>query len=209
VDAQPESAPEGELGLIARWSITSIEFEKIVVACIVAPAYWACIKGIEWTLGYDSWSHSEFFNFFHVRLLKEDAEDGVKERWFTTGPFENCVLIIVSTLENGTIGSAKLVIDRIWMREHMIMVLDLAKSFIATFTPPPDKGHYDRLCELLPRVTDPSFVSSIEQQDESRMLLAFIGFQESAEKITDFAVLRIENLVRGDKMYLELAFDFG
>jgi hypothetical protein len=209
VAAQPESPPGGALGHIDRWSVTSAELASVIVASMLRPADWARLREINFNIYYDQWKDSDFFKFFHIRMLDEKTDGSITQRTFTAGPFKGPVTLVVRSIGNGQICSAKLSMEKNWFVQHILMALDLSRSFVLAFSPPPDRACYSELCESMSKFTDPSVHDSVSQQKYSLALQAFIGMREKGDIITDFATLWIANTVQEEQAFLELGFELA
>jgi hypothetical protein len=201
VDAQPEGG---------SWSVTSQELERVIFASYIFPTQWARLNGVDFDLIYDRWEASEFYRFFHLKLIDERAEKGRKWRSFTAGPFKDNVSIVVECTNNGKIASSKLVLDQDWAAGNLMLAIDVAKSFVLAFAPSPDQAIFAEISRALWQLKNPDFIKALPRvlSDDPaiRCVQAFIGGIESVDVQTDFALLSVKNKKSETTNSVELAF---
>jgi len=153
VDAQPEDG---------RWSVTSEELERVIFASYIFPTQWARLNGVSFDLTYDRWQASEFYRFFHLKLVDEHAEKGSKRRSFTAGPFKDNVSVVVECATNdGKIVSSRLVLAQDWAAANLMLAIDIAKSFVLSFAPLPDRNIFAEISRALWQLKDAGFVKDL------------------------------------------------
>lgn len=187
VDAQSE----GKL-----WSVTAPELERVVFAAFAFPHQWARAQKQDIDLLYDAWTKSEFFKFFHLRRLDERMEGEYAVRVFAPVAFTDTVAILVGCLDTGRIKHASLQLHTSWLIDNFPLALDLAKSFVTCFAPPPDRATYAEISEVLWSLRDPRNLMKIkdanpDESDAIRCVHALLGALESADVSTDLATLTV------------------
>lgn len=187
VDAQPEGK---------RWSVTRQELERVAFSAFVFPSDWARVQGQDFDVRYEHWQKSEFFTFFRLKQLVERVEGGLAQRVFAPGAFKEKIALVVDSTHAGKITKASLRVHRDWMIENLLLAIDLGKSFIASFAPPPDQAQYAEIAEALWSVRNRGVLVKMEDADPDesdgiRCVQAFLGKRESAMLWTDFGYLSI------------------
>ncbi|MHC4238576.1 MAG: hypothetical protein ACYSUC_02290 [Planctomycetota bacterium] len=203
VDAQPE---EGK-----SWSITSTELEHVVFASFVFPHQWARFQGVEFDLMYHTWKESEFFKFFHLKLINERSERRMNRRMFAPGSFKDSISLIVDSKEGGKIVQALLILNKEWMVNNFPLALDLSKSFIDSFAPSPDKDAYFGISNTLWRLNNPQFLLTMKGKRPNESITiecihAFMGSVASASIRTEFGRLSFNNITHGKEHIQEMEF---
>ena len=194
VNALPENDAE------TLWSITAQELERVVFATFLMPWQYARIQELQFELFDSEWRESEFFKFFHVKQLEETFEDDRVIRKFSAGPFKNDIALwVVAHKDSGRIHRASLRVRNEWFINNHSLALDIAKSFITSFAPPPDRATYAEIANALSKLRDPRFLLQAKDSDpnESNALScihALMGSLKSADVTTDFAKLSIEGV---------------
>jgi hypothetical protein len=202
VDAQPEGK---------RWSITANELDRVAFAAFLFPHQWARVEGQDFDILYEQWIESEFFKFFHLKQLDERMEGGLVQRAFAPGTFKENIAILVESLQNRKIKAASLRLSSDWMINNFLLALDLAKSFVTCFAPPPDRAKYAEIASALWNLRDPGFLLKAKDADPNesvgmRCVHAFMGSPEGAEVTTDFGHLSIGCAVRGESQLQYIEF---
>jgi hypothetical protein len=189
-----------EAGPRRLWSVTAQELERVVFATFLMPWQWARIQNQRFELFESEWRESEFFTFFHLKQVEEVSQDDRVVRLFTAGPFKKEIAITVdASKDSGKIRRASLLIRRDWIIENFALALDITKSFVVSFAPPPDQARYAEIAGALWKLNDPQFMLEAQKADpdESDALTfvhAFMGSLESANITTDFASLSIDGV---------------
>ena len=195
VDAQPEGT---------RWSVTAQELERVVFAAFVFPSQWARVRGQDFDILYDSWKDSDFFKFFRLKQLDEHAVGEHTQRTFAPGAFQQDIALEVECNPAGKIKRASLLLTQDWTVGNFMLALDLAKSFVASFAPAPDRTRYDEIAAALWSLRDPRALLKAKQtdpneSDAARCVHAFMGSLEHASITTDFSHLSIGGATHGGR----------
>ncbi len=195
VDAQPEGM---------RWSVTAQELERVVFAAFVFPTQWARVRGQDFDILYDSWKDSDFFKFFRLKQLDERAVGENTQRTFAPGAFQQNIALEVECNPAGKIKRASLLLTQDWTVGNFMLALDLAKSFVASIAPAPDRTRYDEIAAALWSLRDPRALLKAKQTDPDesdgvRFVHAFMGSLEHASIATDFSHLSIGGTTHGGR----------
>jgi hypothetical protein len=201
VDAQPEGS---------RWSVSAQELQRVIVASFIDPAVWARLQGQQVDLDYEAWKQGDFFRFFHLKPLDEVYENGVRRNTFAPGPFRKEIAIGVFSVETGRIVQADLLADTHWMASHLAMGIDLARSFVLAFAPPPDGARFEPIARALQRLAEPAYAREIAATDPATSELAgcLQAFMGRGQCLLggDFASLRIETSIREGRRQLQMEY---
>lgn len=202
VDAQPEGK---------QWSVSADELERVVFASFVFPHMWARLQGMDFDLMFDKWKESEFFKFFHIKQTAERSESGMHRRMFSAGPFKDEVTVITDHKNSGKVVKAVLLLDKNWMRKNLMLALDIAKSFIASFAPAPARQVFGRVSGALWSLKDPQVALAAKNRNpgesqEIECIHAFMGSVEKANVATDFGSLSFKNVAHEQQHILEMEF---
>lgn len=206
VDALPEDEAE------TLWSVSAQELERVAFATFLMPWQWARIQDQQFELFDSEWRESDFFKYFHLKQLEESAEDDRVVRRFAAGPFKkDLALWVAAGKESGRIYRATLVIRTDWIIDNFPLALDIAKSFIISFAPPPDKATYTEIASALRKLQNPDFLlqaknSDPNESDGMHCVHAFMGSVESAEITTDFAKLSIKGVEEDSSIWRSIEF---
>jgi hypothetical protein len=203
VDAQPEGK---------RWSVTAQELERVAFAAFVFPAEWARVQGQNFDILYEQWRESQFFKFFHLKQLDEHVEGDLVQRVFAPGTFKEHIALLVDSGQTGKITCASLRLSRDWLINNFTLALDLAKSFVTCFAPPPDEATYGKIANALWNMRDPAILLKAKDADPNESdsmccVHAFMGSPKGAEVATDFSHLSIRTGAQGDYQLLCMEFD--
>ena len=188
VDARPEGI---------RWSVTAQELERVVFSAFVFPSQWARVRGQEFDIPYAQWKESDFFKFFRLKQLDEQAAGDRLQRTFAPGAFQQDIALEVECDQAGRIKRGTLGLTHDWTIGNFMLALDLARSVITCFAPPPDRAKYDEIAAALWSLRDPRALTRARETDPNesdgmRCLHAFMGSLERADVTTDFGHLAIE-----------------
>jgi hypothetical protein len=195
VDAQPEGT---------RWSVTAQELERVAFAAFVFPSQWARVRGQEFDIAYEQWKESDFFKFFRLKQLDERVAGDRLQRTFAPGAFQQDIALEVECDQAGRIKRGTLRLTNDWTMGNFMLALDLAKSVITCFAPPPDRAKYDEIAAALWGLRDPRALTRARETDPNesdgmRCVHAFMGSLERAYVTTDFAHLAIEGATLGTR----------
>jgi hypothetical protein len=205
VDAQPEGA---------SWSVTAQELERVVFAAFVFPSQWARVRGQDFDILYESWKDSDFPKFFHLKQLDERAVGEHTQRTFAPGSFQKDIALEVECSPAGKIQRASLLLTQDWTIGNFMLALDLAKSFVASFAPAPDRTRYDEIAAALWNLRDPRALLKAKEtepneSDAARCVHAFMGSLESATIVTDFSQLSIGGTTHDGRPVRVIAVDLS
>jgi hypothetical protein len=193
-----------------RWSVTSMELERVIFASYIFPTQWARLNRVDFDLAYGGWEGSEFYRFFHLKLLDERTENGRKRRSFTAGPFKDNVSVVVECAKNEKIVSSRLVLKQDWAAGNPMLAIDIAKSFLLAFVPSSDQATFGEIGRALWQIKDANFIKALprELSDDPaiRCVQAFLGGIERADVQTDFGLLSVKNSESEGKKLVELVF---
>lgn len=195
VDAQPDGT---------RWSVTAEELERVVFAAFIFPSQWARVRGQDFDLRYDTWKESEFFQFFRLKQIDERAVGDRLHRVFAPGAFQQDIALEVECNPAGKIMRSSLRLTQDWTLRNFPLALDLAKSFITCFAPPPDRARFEEIAAALWSLRDPRALFSMKSSDPNasdgvRCVHAFMGSLDRADVTTDFAHLAIGGTTQGGR----------
>lgn len=188
------------------WTITADELERVVFAAYVLPNMWARKQHAQCDVPFDQVTQGEFFGHFCLRQLEERAEQGVHRHWFAPTAFKDEVSLVVERLNDGKVVRALLTIDRAWMSKNMLLALDLVKSFIPAFSPPPDIDTYHHLSKTLWKMKRGGFPNDPGDSPVAGCIHAFLGNVREATLNTDLGMLTLRNVASDDKQIHELEF---
>jgi len=205
VDAQPEGT---------RWSVTAQELERVVFAAFVFPSQWARVRGQDFDILYNSWKDSDFFKFFRLKQLDEHAVGEHTQRTFAPGAFQQDIALEVEFNPAGKIKRASLLLTQEWTIANFMLALDLAKSFVASFAPAPDRTRYDEIAAALWSLRDPRALLKAKETDPNesngvRCVHAFMGSLERASIVTDFGHLSIGGTTHDGRPARVIAVDLS
>jgi hypothetical protein len=193
-----------------RWSVTAQELERVIFASYIFPTAWARLNGVDFDLFYDRWKESDFYQFFHLKLLDEHVENERKRRSFTAGPFKDSVSVVVECQDEKIVSSG-LILSQDWAAGNLMLAIDIAKSFVVAFAPSPDQGMFGGISRELQKIRKPDFIRALPRQesddDAVRCVQAFLGGIEEADVRTDFASLSVKNSKSEAGNRVELAFN--
>jgi hypothetical protein len=197
VDAQPEGS---------RWSVSAQELQRVIVASFVFAPVWARLQGEPVDVDYEAFQQGDFFRFFHLKPVDEVYENGVRRNAFAPGPFGKEIAICVFSVESGRIVQADLLMETDWMASHLPMALDLSKSFVLAFAPPPERARFEAIAGALRKLADPAYAREMAGKDpgESELascVLAFMG-RGRGTVAGEFASLRIASSTHAGKRQL-------
>ncbi len=183
----------------------------MVFASFVFPHLWARIQGVDYDIVYDRWKESEFFKFVHLKQIDERAEQGMNRRLFAPGPFKDDISLIVDSNEGGKIMKASLLLNKDWMARNILLALDISKSFVTSFAPPPDKEEYGEISRALWNLRNPQFAMTVKETDPKESIVlgcvhAFMGSIGSASMTTDFGNLSFKNVTYEKEHIQEVEF---
>jgi hypothetical protein len=187
IDAQPDGS---------RWSVTRQELERVVFAAFLLPPYWARAQHRDFDVRFDDWKNGAFVGFFHLRQLAERVEGARVQRVFAPGAFKEQITLLVDATQAGKITQASLRVRTDWLAANFLLAIDLAKSFLTAFAPPPDLARYADIAETFWSLRDPRAFAKIRDAspDESegvRCVQAFLGKLGGADVSTDFGHLSL------------------
>ena len=208
--ADVDAVAEDETG--GLWSVTSAELERVVFATFLMPWQWARIQEQKFELFDAEWRESDFFQFFHLKQVYESAEDDRVILGFSTGSFKQDIVIQVVTKQtSGKILGASLFIRTDWIINYFAFAVDIAKSFVMSFAPPPDQERYAEIAGALWKLNDPHFVieahnSDPDESDAMTCVHAFMGSLEDANITTDFARLSIDGVEKDGSNWRHIGF---
>ena len=205
VDAQPEGN---------RWSVTAQELERVAFAAFIFPSQWARVQGQDFDIRYDSWKDSEFVKFFRLKQLDERAAGDRTQRTFAPGAFQQDIALEVECDPAGKVRRASLLLTQDWTIGNFMLALDLAKSFMASFAPAPDRNQYDEIAAALWSLRDPRALLKAKDADPNesdgvRCVHAFMGSLERADVVTDFSHVAIDSATHRDRLARRIAVDLS
>ncbi|HSQ10553.1 MAG TPA: hypothetical protein VLN25_08055 [Burkholderiaceae bacterium] len=205
VDAQPDGT---------RWSVTAQELERVVFAAFAFPSQWARVRGQDFDILVDPWKDSDFFKFFRLKQLDERAVGEHTQRSFAPGAFQQDIALKVECNKVGKIKRASLLLTQDWTIGNFMLALDLAKSFVASFAPAPDRTRYDEIAAALWSLRDPRALLKAKETDPKesdgvRCVHAFMGSLESASIVTDFSHLSIGSTTHDGRPARLIAIDLS
>lgn len=205
VDAQPEGT---------RWSVTAPELERVVFAAFVFPSQWARVRGQDFDILYDAWKDSEFFEFFRLKQLDERTTGDRTQRTFAPGAFQQDIALEVECDPAGKIRRAALRLTQDWTIGNFMLALDLAKSFVASFAPAPDRARFDGIADALWSLRDPRALGKAREADPNesdgaRCVHAFMGSLARADIVTDFSHLTIGGATHGGRPARQISVDLS
>jgi hypothetical protein len=205
VDAQPEGT---------RWSVTAQELVRVVFAAFVFPSQWARVRGQDFDILYESWKDSDFFKFFRLKQLDERAVGDRTQRTFAPGAFQQDIALEVECNPAGKIKRTSLLLTQDWTIKNFMLALDLAKSFVASFAPGPDRPKYDEIATALWSLRDPRALLKAKEtdpneSDAARCVHAFMGSLERANVVTDFSHLAIGGATHSGRPARVIAVDLS
>lgn len=183
----------------------------MVFASFVFPYLWSRAQGVDYDIIYDVWKESEFVKFFHLKQIDERSENGMNRRLFAPGPFKDYISLIVDSRESGKIMKALLLLNKDWMFRNILLALDISKSFVTSFAPPPDKEAYGEISSALWNLRNPQFAMKIKETDPKESIVfqcvhAFMGSIGSASMTTDFGNLSFKNVTYEKEHIQEIEF---
>lgn len=205
IDAQPEGT---------RWSITARELERIAFAAFVFPSQWARVRGENLDLRFEQWKGGEFFQHFRLRQLAEQDAEGRMQRTYAPGAFQKDIALDVVSNPAGRVTHASLRLTPEWTIGNFPLALDLAKSFVTCFAPPPDRGKFDEVAAALWSLRDPGALLKAKDSDPNasdamRCIHAFMGSQARADVTTDYSHLAIAAAALGERPARAIEIDLA
>jgi hypothetical protein len=113
-------------------------------------------------------------------------------------------------VESGRIVQADLLMETDWMASHLPLALDLSKSFVLAFAPPPERARFEAIAGALQRLADPACAREMAGKDpaESELagcVLAFMG-RGRGTAAGEFASLRFASSTHAGKRQLEIGY---
>jgi hypothetical protein len=187
------------------WSVTSDELEKVIFAAfIIQPAIWSEYLGEKYYTTYDEFQLSDFWSFFHIRETGREADGDAK--WtrimLKTGGFQSEIDLSIKVSPRSRLKEGLLSLKRNWMIGPPYglnpFALDVARSFIAALTPPPDHDAVSDIFQMLNQIRDRRYAEQLikEGQETSnihRALFTYLGSSPSFESVFPFSSFSMKN----------------
>jgi hypothetical protein len=208
VEARQE--PDGE------WSISRDELQKVIVAAFLFPSTWADLTGNPSQQSYRDLPQSEFFSFFRIRETKTRQLNSVqREISLKPGAFQEHIDLTLVVNRRDRVQDAQLQMRHSWTIGPEVGVnpfgLDLAKSFLLTFTPPQDHDDVMPIAEALWALRDLQAMRKTLQDPDyadtapGRFIAAYFG-GAAAGVALNYCRLDAHVEPRGDEPWLNLSF---
>ncbi len=206
VDAQPTED--------GQWTITTSELSTIIFACFLDPTLWADLTGVNYRIAYADLKQSEFWSFFHITEAARQADqEGEIAVLLRPGGFQQQIALQLELDASERVAGAMLALKRDWLippeQGANALALDIAKSFIATFTPPPDAGDSQPLSEAVWNARDPeklkALFSSGLDSPAAQLLLVMSGQTQESTALMNFSRLTAENLDSNGEQWFRLS----
>lgn len=195
-----------------RWKVRAEELERVLVGSFVLPPYWWRAEGEDaFALTDTEFRSSEFASHFHLNYLGPEAAEPLVRCGYAPGQFGKWLQIVTDVRPNGRISAARLIADRKWVGENMLLGLDLTKSFVLAFTPQgPNEGVFQEVAAALwSLVREPQAAARFREADpgESDVVAcvhAFAGSRERATVSSELGSLTIGTFQQGGRPQLGL-----
>jgi hypothetical protein len=190
-----------------RWRITAKELNDVIFAAFIWPTVWADLTGVSYAISYEALMASEFRSFFHLRERERvPISDNRTRVRLETGGFAEFITLHVELDENGRLRSGTLELTRSWMIGPPYGInpfaLDIAKSFIAALTPPPDVEDAKELVGAIWSLRAPPSPNWLEEQRQkpaagTELILAYLGVVPESSSFMPFSRLEAANVELG------------
>jgi hypothetical protein len=214
VDAQPVSD-----GL---WSVTKAEMTLVVFATFFSQQRWADLTGVSYRIGYDDFTRSDFWEFFHLAESRrgeiEDDGETLTAIDLKTGGFAEYIQLRIVLDRGSSIRRGSLTLDRDWIVNVASGVnpfaVDIAKSFIRALTPGPDT-HLQKAATTIEALSDGETVralfesKSTDDSADQELQLAYLGVIEESEWPSNFSNLRITTAAVKNKAHVSVDVDLS
>jgi len=206
VDAQPA----GE----RRWSVTRDEVERVIIASFVFPSAWAEVMGEPYAVMYGELEAGDFWSFFHIREVGQSALDtGIRRHLKPGGDFQDHIDLFVEENERGRVVDAELRLARGFVTGPPFGIspfaADIAKSFLAAFSPPPDEEHVRPLVDALREIGNRERINAMMRDPRvgevvGPVLMTYLGQMEESGTVLSYGQLQLANVEREGKAWLQL-----
>jgi hypothetical protein len=196
----------------SRWSVTREELERVLVGVFMFAAHWLRANEQLEDLKFTSLLDTEFFKFFHLKLIDERVEAPGVRRAFAPGPFGASVQVQVLTNASVRVLRAVCTVERDWLLKNFAMALDISNSFIGAFAPNVEsETQFRELASTLRQLRDPKQASALQQSNPAdspviACLHAFVGSAGAAHLSSDLARLDVCHEARESSNWLVLSY---
>ena len=194
------------------WSITSAELGKVIFVAFVERAVWSEYQGEKYYMTYDEFTASDFWNFFHIKEVARQDDDGQTNVTLKPGGFQSEIEMSVTLNEKNRLTAGLLRVKRSWVigPPHGVnpLALDIVRSFIRTLTPPPDQDEVADVVNMLQQIQNPAYANQMvdEGPDKSFVHLAlftYLGPAPSCEAVFPYSKISLKNLKHDGADWLE------
>jgi hypothetical protein len=202
------------------WRISRSELETVVYAVRMPPAIWGELKGLKYQKYNQDLQQSEFFIFFNIKeLRRENLDRGYLRLWLKTGGFQQFIDLILELDQQMDILKASVHLDRSWIINKQMGInpfgLDVAKSFIAAFVPSADLVEVQPLIDGIWELRNPALAlqnlkmsaSTLLFSPIQRILLTYLGQQDSASMVLPFSTIIAKNETAADPVHLSVSIE--
>lgn|GEM_PF-2194767 len=228
IDAQPRDYLSLQLPDIERpyWTITSKELEKVIVAAFVFPSVWSEHLGEKYYMTYDEFKSSDFWSWFQIKERDTSKTlTGNTVTYLEPGRFQSEVNLLVTLDKKNRVIQGILNLRRDWIIDSRYIpyglnpfALDIARSFIATIIPHPDRQRISNLIELLRTSEIAKLIHEAQDPDDIiqtlwkgrqnkmsyKALAAYLGTPPAFLQRFDFSDMSLINSKKEEHEWLEI-----
>ena len=208
VDAQPLDN--------GRWSITSDELARVIVATFLWPSHWAQLCGRPVWISYDSVLQSDFGQFFRIHEIGRDVEGKRTKVELKPGGFQQDIHLSFDLDSKEMIHRATLHLRRGWVLGPPYglnpFAIDIAKSFLGALLPEPDQPRGGPIVEAIASLGRPGVAQAVlarreqpapTQQEQAQM--AFLGVLAQYTHLMTCGRIELRTDMRDEQPWLEIA----
>jgi hypothetical protein len=184
------------------------------VAAFVEQYLWATHNHEKYFLTYEEFKNTDFWSFFHIT----EKERSLEENNFTTielrtKAFQSEVKLCVTLDVQQRVIEAGLGLKRKWLIGPPFglnpFALDIARSFIATFIPPPEQQQMKELITKFSDIQKPNYAQQVLLEKTDEALLTYLGAAPTFFLMSDFSCISIENFILETEPWLRIKINIS
>lgn len=191
------------------WSVTASELKLVIFAVFAFSCQWERMQKTLLPLLPDDLKGSDFFNFFRLVEIACYKNKDHEEIQYSPSRLKGIVVISIKINKAKRIDEAILLMNKDWIKENIMFVPDITRSFIKAFVPANDREQYkeiidalyiDNLTKIFPVLAKEGANGDLKKE----ILLAYAGLTEKSEYSCEFSNLVVSNEIQNNIRALQL-----
>jgi hypothetical protein len=195
------------------WRITEAELTAVIFAAFIMPTFWADLTGQAYRISYVSLQQTDFWKAFGVREAGRKPDETRTTVFLQPGNFREDIQALIKLDRTEDVRSAKLALRRRWIVGKPWGVnpdgSTLARRFIATLIPEPDRGEAAPFVDALRDLRSQDTVRSLLERHGKTTLspaenlqATYLGLPGESTALLTFSRLKAQNIDHGGEPWL-------